>query len=928
VESLTKGMLPDRKIYELCSMSKSTVPGACFVNVLKILKNRVRNKEDRQNFALEVCKNATDRGIEKCVSSAPKSLNLDQVINLCGNGGEPIPCFELIRRKYRSNIESAVQICSGANSVFPGSCSLKLPKEYNATIICQGALSDAPAECVRFFKRKGKFGLKREDIHLLCKRAATIGPAQCIAMCPKSLASGEKVALCKNALSDIPAKCYNEAITDKRIRSKRRQPLVVNLIIQLCHSAKFMMPALCMKNINDKRLNLTERVLLCQNSDSDAPIECYISISNIIKDRSKVIEFCRSKEDANSLQHSISSSKAAQCVVLAPSKLSDEEKLNACSAASSSAPGECLQRAMASNIPKKYHIQLCRQTNSSTGPANCFSVTTGDINGLKKAKLCARATSEAPARCVQKIISRHMLPNDKIYLCNNAIDDWPAKCSNAIPRRGIITETEVSRLCNMAKSLDPGQCFLSAPPMLSSSQKILLCHGIIMSQHVVKCATSLTSIQDLEKRVEFCSKATSSLLLHCMSEVSYSWSDELRMHFCSSIRSRGALLCLKNLPPRLSPKLESTLCMNAINTGPVHCLQAMPGRYSDEQIVEMCRGAETDVPARCARAAGVRINPHDVVFVCKHAVSTTPGQCIAHHSISSTPTSSTILGECKDAIALPTEVVVIDGWQKELSYHERDGETPLTSQIVAIVHNQYGSQICERNLLPKLYINVDRGREIGARLTSSRSVSPDNDGRYVFTQIKIKSQRGGIFWIRIGGAAVKATRIPFRVLMREVYDSCTGGVAGCNFIYHSMKSFKRNTLDDVSYGGNLVGYITSPALIMAGLACADKLASDQTLIHYDYHFSRLLVSVTPRSLGRLKARLDIPTVEMSPYERLHIKENTTDKKVIKKAYRQKALEWHPDKWNLYSQNYSICDGRVSEIFGLIIDAYYSLSDEK
>ena len=83
-------------------------------------------------------------------------------------------------------------------------------------------------------------------------------------------------------------------------------------------------------------------------------------------------------------------------------------------------------------------------------------------------------------------------------------------------------------------------------------------------------------------------------------------------------------------------------------------------------------------------------------------------------------------------------------------------------------------------MLPKLYANVDRGREIGAQLIGLRSVSADERGRYVFSPIKIKSSRGGIFWIRIGGAAIKATRIPFRVrtnttsnLTRsEAYGAC------------------------------------------------------------------------------------------------------------------------------------------------------------
>ena len=780
-EALPKNGLFDGNVLELCTDAKSTHPASCYANLLKSLKRRIKDKENRQQFALVVCKNATDELIERCVTDAPKVLNMDQMITLCGGGGNPIPCFELFRRKHRDKIKLGIEICRGVDSVFPASCSIKIPKEYNAMEICMRATSEAPAECARFFKRKGRHGLKTGDINIVCAHTTTLGPAMCVASCPKNLAGYQKVALCKNASSVEPARCYEEAISDKRIRSKRRQVLTVDYIVKLCQNAESVAPALCMKHISDKRLNLTERVHLCRNADSDIPAICYSTLSKIIKSRPDIIDFCRSKKKHMlGLRNGKASSQSIECVLNTPAKLSDSDKLALCSAASSSAPGKCLQRALASNVPKKHHIALCRGTTSSNGPVDCFSVTTGDIIGVRKAKLCAKATSAAPARCVQKIISQHMSPNDKIHLCEHAIDDWPAKCSNAIPRRGVISEVEVSRLCNGAKNLDPGQCFLSAPPLLSSSQKILLCHGVLVSQHVVKCASSLTLIHDLEKRISFCSKATSPLLLRCMSQVPYGWPSDLKLLFCSKVKSRGALLCLKNLPPRLSPVLESSLCVSAVNSAPVLCLQGMPGRYTDNEIVEMCQGARSDMPARCARAATARVSAHDVVFACKRARSPSPGQCLAYYSGISSPNTVSALHECHGAVSIPSEVVVMDGWQIELSYHERGGETLLTSQIVAIVHNQYGAQMKEQKLLPKLYANVDRGREIGAQLIGLRSVSADERGRYVFSPIKIKSSRGGIFWIRIGGAAIKATRIPFRVrtnttsnLTRsEAYGAC------------------------------------------------------------------------------------------------------------------------------------------------------------
>ena len=95
-EALPKNGLFDGNVLELCTDAKSTHPASCYANLLKSLKRRIKDKENRQQFALVVCKNATDELIERCVTDAPKVLNMDQMITLCGGGGNPIPCFELL----------------------------------------------------------------------------------------------------------------------------------------------------------------------------------------------------------------------------------------------------------------------------------------------------------------------------------------------------------------------------------------------------------------------------------------------------------------------------------------------------------------------------------------------------------------------------------------------------------------------------------------------------------------------------------------------------------------------------------------------------------------------------------------------------------------------------------------------------------------
>ena len=88
------------------------------------------------------------------------------------------------------------------------------------------------------------------------------------------------------------------------------------------------------------------------------------------------------------------------------------------------------------------------------------------------------------------------------------------------------------------------------------------------------------------------------------------------------------------------------------------------------EIVEMCQGARSDMPARCARAATARVSAHDVVFACKRARSPSPGQCLAYYSGISSPNTVSALHECHGAVSIPSEVVVMDGWQKPISHRK------------------------------------------------------------------------------------------------------------------------------------------------------------------------------------------------------------------------------------------------------------------
>ena len=690
-----------------------------------------------------------------------------------------------------------------------------------------------------------------------------------------------------------------------------------------------------------KKLSLAMKSRLCTNAESNAPSQCYTLLEKMIKNTESLISFCSFTLSVSKSSGQVEFNKdfklpvaAAECVLKAPSKVDEETKLELCLGARSVAPGQCFSKAVASQVPSAFRVRLCQGSLYPTAPVECYDVTTADIVGDDKIKLCTLAASDAPARCAQRIVSRYMRPEEKVMLCEGATDEWPALCANAMPRQGVVSEMEVAQLCNRAVSLDPGQCFLSAPPTFTALNKIALCHTVRQAQHVIKCASALTSVT-VSQRIAICSQATSSLVVDCMVQgVPHSWPLNIKISFCAAIRSRGAFLCLNNLPPRLTPKQESELCHNALSTGPVDCMQAMPSRYTDEQVVSMCTEAESDVPARCAREAGSRVAAHLVAVACRQALSPTPGQCL--NAQSSFSPSASVVDECQNAVAIPDKVVVIDGFQTNVSILERPGGTVVVApQLVVVVKNQYGARMMDQRTLPKLYASVDKGREMGASLVGLKSVAADKEGRYRFAPIEMRCKVGGVYWIRVGGPSIKPARAPFRVRMNVVLNSCADRMTGCDAIYHQLMSPLTTPIAEEMASPSSSGRspqtssyeaILGAAWTLPAIACMDHLASDETGVVHDYSSGMTKVSILPRGLGRLKAQLDIPTPEMTAYDRLDLPENTSDVRAIKRAYRNKALEWHPDKWITAAMDLP-CGDRISEIFGLVIDAYNQVSGD-
>mmetsp|Transcript_15874 Transcript_15874/g.55269 ORF Transcript_15874/g.55269 Transcript_15874/m.55269 type:complete len:622 (-) Transcript_15874:101-1966(-) len=83
---------------------------------------------------------------------------------------------------------------------------------------------------------------------------------------------------------------------------------------------------------------------------------------------------------------------------------------------------------------------------------------------------------------------------------------------------------------------------------------------------------------------------------------------------------------------------------------------------------------------------------------------------------------------------------------------------------------------------------------------------------------------------------------------------------------------------------------------------------------------QLWVQVGRRGTGWLLTH-DLPSADMSHYQRLGVREGAPSRD-IRRAYYDRSLEWHPDKW---AQQPALVRERVAEAFTLVSEAYNALS---
>ena len=103
---------------------------------------------------------------------------------------------------------------------------------------------------------------------------------------------------------------------------------------------------------------------------------------------------------------------------------------------------------------------------------------------------------------------------------------------------------------------------------------------------------------------------------------------------------------------------------------------------------------------------------------------------------------------------------------------------------------------------------------------------------------------------------------------------------------------------------------------------------DEWFVHWTVFFDRIVLEYKP-GIESIWTGRSLPSLDMSHYERLGLDETTlplahkATAKLVKKAYYQMSLKWHPDRW----ASMPIYNLAVQEIFELISESYKILASQ-
>lgn len=830
-----------------------------------------------------------------CLSEAPKRLTKSRRLALCASDAPGAAkcakaAFKLgLERQFKSS-DSIVDLCAQASTEAPAECA--------------GALSASEAERVR-----------------LCARAAG-GTAACLKVAAKESSLLELEALCGDAESSAPGKCFVSVLADGWSRPEA---------LSLCRGASDEARSRCAQSRSVKRLREAEARALCVGaSRPEGPGECMSSAPKAVDS----ISLCAAAVDAS----------PAECARSALKKVSRQVPTAKIAAFCKSADK---QRASCMARPSKdleTSMHLCSlKGNKGLGHAECEKrAHQGKLSAEAAASLCSGAASAAAGQCAAfapyewSAIAKSMLCETLRFEANETLADIRGRCGHAaaraigssFARRALgqePTESLAARTCSRAVDTSPAECLAQAPKGWHVSEVVSLCERSKGESAAAYCARSLVGA--------FAKRALKHLAPLVVASVCGG---------ANGVKAAAAIVeCA--IAAASSGNLVSQLC--AAGDAPAvaaatECFKALSPAQSVETRIRVCSGAPASAPvapAACFHALRTarrvqRISDAEAVALCRGATTPTPAYCAASSRYS--------LTECRTVDSVPTslrlETFFYDGAAK--------GEPLVARQnfIASLaILDQFGRAMdwhSDPEVGVVAYIPLANSR--GAVL-QGRRYNSSIDGVVRFDYLRL-SQPGN-FTLNFAFAGDTASlQTPaasaFVKVQSALDDASQGFLSPAGKCGAALVSTLRCGADqgplmrDNSATATLTAFLPPNTLALGGPldGCEDVLRRagfqidrgwrGASWVRYRQALAWIEAELHPNLVAEHNPRL--PTANMPPLDRLLIDSPMPSRKELKKAYHRLSLEWHPDRWVAFPAYRA----HVQTIFALIGDAYEALAD--
>ena len=880
----------------------------------------------------------------QCARLAPSSFTQEQKADLCGSNDStgPALCALLAHRSLRYTYPAVLSLCSTALSDAPATCVLELKKArvepHNGTAAnargdaasidyCRGSRSGLPSSCfVELSKLSGKNKLSATSVYSFCHLLESEGPLVCIraAIAKAALLAPQALAVCGDATNSD----YNATST-------------------------------C----------LMELVLLVDSAREGSQVE-----------RVALARYCSHTSAPLGRATGLYASAGASCYssssALSPA-LAPRERLQLCEAAlvvdgAADGPVRCTRHALSTfnkqqgsshALPVQQLTSLCARATGS-GPSLCFDKSrefSAAVNSSSRLGLCVGASGDGPAVCFKQAFrgSAAVAESAALQLCSGASDDAPALCLAAAPR--YLSQGECVALCRgAAAAAEPGACVRRVEQLLPSFR-----HG---HRRILIAAAGAPQEGDAHARaaaVAMCAFGGAAPLAsaQCLKDAPRSMELLDALLMC---RAGGCAASCAAAARGLSSQEVAALCTGAsCAAGAKAALcaaQLLPSALPRSAVVRLCGGeSERGGALACALSAlggGAAGSPHVIARVCTAAAAgaeaeaIAAGQCVAraYASYGSAMEDDVAAHLCSraDPLGLLSCLGALRGpvvLHRDVDACAAERAEPVSAKVVELLSeddtqritagrrfslllqlfDQWGRRAGERSGC-RAGAAIDAGNAQGAVLWGAAPNASSAQGRVRLSNLMITQP--GTVQLRL--YCSESGRV-LAVLSTSVAADPRAGAAseGCAQLFSLLSSAADGGMERGEGSNSTIrGHLPDSAYLLA-LGCSSTLHEWRVSLHCSPCGPRLCWLEHRMGLSALWTGVGLPSADALPERRLLLPEgwrpgSSEGRAVLRKAYRQASLLWHPDRWA--ERGFERYGSAVKAAFQAVAEAYESLEE--